>query len=154
MKRVKRWRYDCDHCKKTGGSGGHMKNHEKICTANPDRECGFCRIMEECQPDIKVLKSIILKNVESVKNENISDEEWNEFSGIMQGDDFMLWNKKKQAKEKEVLKEIREAANDCPACILSAMRQTKTTYLFPSFDFKKEKESMYKACQDEPQYYY
>jgi hypothetical protein len=33
------WRYWCDHCKKGGLHGGHMANHEKGCTANPNRIC-------------------------------------------------------------------------------------------------------------------
>lgn len=43
MLRVKRWRYYCEFCKKSGASGGHMAAHERACTANPHRECGMCR---------------------------------------------------------------------------------------------------------------
>lgn len=154
MKKVKRWRYYCDHCKKSGGSGGHMKNHEEICTANPDRKCGFCRIMDEVQADIKDLKNVILKNVDKVTNENIGEGEWWEFSGISMESEFSFWNKQKEQKETDVLKELREVANNCPACILSAMRQTQTTFLFPSFDFKKEKESMYKDFMSDQSNYY
>lgn len=43
MRKVKRWRYYCEFCKKSGASGGHMAAHERACTANPHRECGMCR---------------------------------------------------------------------------------------------------------------
>ena len=42
MRQVKRWRYYCDHCKKSGCSKHHMAKHEKGCTMNPHRECGVC----------------------------------------------------------------------------------------------------------------
>lgn len=46
MKRVMRWRYYCDHCPKSGSSGGHMKKHEAGCVRNPERVCGMCREAE------------------------------------------------------------------------------------------------------------
>lgn len=36
-------RYYCDFCKKSGCASGHMKAHEKHCTANPNRECRLCK---------------------------------------------------------------------------------------------------------------
>ena len=33
------WKYRCDYCKKTGLSAGHMTNHERHCTNNPNRIC-------------------------------------------------------------------------------------------------------------------
>lgn len=52
MTRKQRWRYYCDFCKKSGGSGGHIARHEKGCTMNPQRICGFHEheAMEEAQP--------------------------------------------------------------------------------------------------------
>lgn len=46
MRRVKRWRYYCEFCKKSGASGGHMKKHEERCTKNPKRVCGMCAMMD------------------------------------------------------------------------------------------------------------
>lgn len=37
------WRYACDFCGKKSLSSGHMKTHEKHCTANPNRECRMCK---------------------------------------------------------------------------------------------------------------
>lgn len=42
MKKVKRWRYYCDHCRKSGGSKYHIEVHESHCTNNPARKCGMC----------------------------------------------------------------------------------------------------------------
>jgi len=42
MKRKPAYRYYCDFCKKSGGSGGHMKRHEQGCTKNPARVCRMC----------------------------------------------------------------------------------------------------------------
>lgn len=36
-------RYYCDFCRKAGCSSGHMKKHEKHCTANPNRACRLCQ---------------------------------------------------------------------------------------------------------------
>lgn len=55
MKRVKRWRYYCDHCKKSGGSGGAMAKHEKHCTMNPERSCRMCDVANGNQAPIKEL---------------------------------------------------------------------------------------------------
>lgn len=42
MRKVKKWVYYCEFCKKSGRSGGHISRHEKSCTMNPDRECRMC----------------------------------------------------------------------------------------------------------------
>lgn len=55
MKKIKRWRYYCDFCKKSGGNKHHMERHEKCCTNNPDRECGMCSIAGLLQSPIKKL---------------------------------------------------------------------------------------------------
>jgi hypothetical protein len=34
--------YYCEFCKKHGLTSYHIKEHEKHCTANPNRECGVC----------------------------------------------------------------------------------------------------------------
>lgn len=44
-------RYYCDFCKKAGQSLGHMRKHENHCTANPNRECGMCALMQRANGD-------------------------------------------------------------------------------------------------------
>ncbi|KKL05738.1 hypothetical protein LCGC14_2603050, partial [marine sediment metagenome] len=58
MKKVKKWRYYCDFCKKSGASEYHMRNHEKHCTSNPNRECRICDKMEVVQQPLHVLIEI------------------------------------------------------------------------------------------------
>lgn len=51
MRKVMKWRYYCEYCKKSGASSGHMKKHELHCTMNPVRECGMCKaIGNETRP--------------------------------------------------------------------------------------------------------
>ncbi len=61
MRREKRWRYYCDHCKKSSGSGGHMSRHERGCTLNPKRECGHCYQAELVQEPMRRLLSALGK---------------------------------------------------------------------------------------------
>lgn len=56
MKKVKKWRYYCDYCKKSGASEYHMRNHEKKCTSNPDRICGICDVARFTQQSSEKLK--------------------------------------------------------------------------------------------------
>lgn len=84
MKKIYKYRYYCDFCKKSGASAGHMKKHEKSCTANPNRICGFCGFPTD-------VKSLV--------------------SALGDGDN-------------EGVKRLREEAEGCPACMLSAIRQS------------------------------
>ncbi len=61
MTRKKRWRYYCDHCNKSGASGGHMKTHEARCCRNPERVCGFHsdERIEEPQPALADLTAAL-----------------------------------------------------------------------------------------------
>ena len=47
MRRVLRWRYYCDFCKRS--SGQTLARHEDRCTMNPNRKCHFCVLLEETQ---------------------------------------------------------------------------------------------------------
>lgn len=40
------WRYYCDHCRKGGCNKAAMATHEKHCTANPERVCRMCSLIE------------------------------------------------------------------------------------------------------------
>ena len=46
MKKQLRWRYYCDHCRKAGGQVKAMEKHETVCTLNPGRVCGMCKVAE------------------------------------------------------------------------------------------------------------
>lgn len=59
MRKVKKWRYYCEHCNKSGASGGHMAAHEKSCCRNPLRECRMCKLMALVQEPIEVLTAAL-----------------------------------------------------------------------------------------------
>jgi len=59
MKRKKVWRYYCEHCKKSGCSGGHIRSHEIHCTNNPTRICGMCKLARLDQLPIAELISAL-----------------------------------------------------------------------------------------------
>ena len=62
MTKRKVWRYKCDHCRKSGCSGGAMKAHECRCFKNPERLCSMCHTKwpyVELIPIMKELEEII-----------------------------------------------------------------------------------------------
>jgi hypothetical protein len=135
MRKVKRWRYYCDFCGKSGGSKYHMENHERSCTLNPKRHCNMCDYIEdEDYPDLQKMIAIISCSVEDCIP--CIDSQFEE-----------LWFKDGFTEE-SVLKELHEISS-CPACILAAIRQSGVPpYLFGSFDFKKEKDQLWADIND------
>ena len=59
MRSAMRPRYYCDHCNKGGGNPAAILKHERSCTANPNRECGCCRMMGNKQEPITDLISAL-----------------------------------------------------------------------------------------------
>lgn len=121
MRKVKRWRYYCDYCKKAGGSAGHMKSHEKHCTANPNRICGMCDVLQVTQKSIEELKKELRKIVKKFSEKSI----------------FM-----NMATNEKATDEFRDFTNGCPACMLAAIRQLEEEPTI-SLDFKKECEDFW-----------
>lgn len=87
MRKVKKWRYYCDFCKKASMRGDVIKKHEIGCTMNPLRKCGICEYFGNEQKPIDDLKATV------------------EANGDM------------------CIKPLRELTDNCPACILAAIRQ-------------------------------
>jgi len=127
MKKAKRWRYYCDYCKKSGGSAYHMKKHEKSCTGNPKRTCGFCEIVGFDNNSVKLKKIVAdgLKRIEKVFSES----------------HFLLHDKADEISE-QIIKDLHAESGGCPACMLAAIRQTKDNE-FLSFDYKKTKDEFW-----------
>ena len=112
MRKVKRWRYYCDFCKKSGGSGGHIAKHEKHCTMNPNRICGMCAMFSFDTVPVAELVAI-LPDIESVE-------------GVV-------------ASVEKAMPALREKTQNCPACILAALRQAKISVeMIRSFNFSEE----------------
>jgi len=55
MKALRKMRYYCDHCNKSGGQANAMRKHEAGCTLNPLRRCGMCAWRETEQPTMVLL---------------------------------------------------------------------------------------------------
>ena len=122
MRRVQRWRYYCDFCKKAGGSAGHMARHEQGCTANPNRVCGICKHAESNPEPLATL-------VEFVKSNATTHPVMTE-----QSEPYCTLGK-------EALEELRKRADGCPACMFAALRQAKTYAEERTFDFQAELQS-------------
>ncbi len=125
MIRKKVWRYYCEFCKKSGGSGGHIKKHELHCTLNPDRKCGMCNLAGEDPEKIDVLLSILPDPKKYKMPDGFGFFEW---PGL--------------AKEvEEVMPELREKTQGCPVCIMAALRQKGISVpMITTFDYKEESE--------------
>lgn len=116
MRVALRKRYYCDHCKKAGGSSGHMKRHEAGCTANPARVCGVCRTAGISAQPLPELIALTRK----LATWHSADPEGPDYGSL----------------DAEAMKALREAAGNCPACILAAFRQSDCGS--SEFQFKSE----------------
>ena len=129
-------RYYCDFCKKSGGSSYHMKNHEKYCTMNPDRECRMCKFVDGSQLPMAELLAL-LPGIE--KYEQVDEYGNDYYSATLRP--AMI----------EPLKMLREATDDCPVCILATLRQRGIPFEFycDEFDYSKEFADVMKLHNDE-----
>ena len=128
MRKMKRWRYYCEFCNKSGGSGYHMAEHEKHCTLNPNRICRMCGRGEGLGKLIALLPK---------KEDYVSKGPLFEFL------DFA------EAVEKTMFV-LREEAENCPACILAALRQAGIFIpMIQSFGFAEECKNWMKEMRRE-----
>lgn len=139
MRRKKVWRYYCDHCNKGGCGAVAMAKHERRCTMNPNRECGFhidLEIINEPQVSVEDLRKVLVKEYEKVSNmtcigdlESISMEDLENINNA-----------------------LLDAANGCPACALAAIRQENAArgeQIFgDGFNYKDEVEVAFKNAQE------
>lgn len=126
VKRVNR--YYCEHCKKSGCSARHIRHHEERCTMNPDRKCGMCAnlLKVEQQPTETLLA--LLPEPESL---------WSDGGGEAFG---FIYTENLQT----AMKKLREVTEDCPACILAALRQKGIPVaLINDFNFTAECEAVW-----------
>ncbi len=127
MRTVKKNVYYCDHCKKRSLSSKAMNRHEQSCTANPDRYCRMCDLLNGGYAlELRQVIDDLKKRFEVIGwHDGIFDIKWN-------GDQIAIL-------------EIKKIADDCPACCLSIMRQLHKDWkqfpLFQDYDFKKEMDN-------------
>lgn len=119
MRTKKVTRYYCDHCSKGMLKGDSMIRHESICFANPKRSCYLC---ENAMSDTGEFAKAFALKYEILKSDRT--EPYEDTSSIT----------------REQTDEIRKAVNDCPACILSVLKQSGA-FAFEHFNYKKEKDA-------------
>lgn len=126
MRRKKVWRYYCDFCGKGGCGAGAMTKHEKRCTMNPNRKCGFHdEYIQEPQVSLDELRAIL-------RNADVHSLE----------------------AEETLLNELLDAAHGCPACVLAAIRQENATrelgdgIRISGFDYHEEVKRVFSEANE------
>lgn len=142
MKVIKKNVYYCDHCNKRGLSGGHMRNHEAGCTANPNRVCRLCGggSIAHVIADFKTRFML----GETIVSGEFPDDEVPQTVARWTG-------------EPVTLSEIRDKADNCPNCILAILRQVGfNRYYFNlgKFDYKEESAKYWAERKPDPADYY
>ena len=142
MRKVKQWRYYCSFCKKSGGSSGHMATHEKHCTMNPNRICRMCAMFDFDQPDLAELIAS-LPNPEKYCEEHTVTLEFGKSYSVISFPGL------EKAVEKAMSK-LREKTQNCPACIMAALRQAKIPVrAIESFSFTEECKAWWDEFNEE-----
>jgi len=133
-----RTKCECDHCGKKNWSVGHMRKHEAHCTMNPQRSCRMCERIDAEQKTITELVSL-LPDVHSWKDE---------YENVVYEDGATeLLN--------AALQPLRDACDNCPACILSAIRQKGIHVgIVTDFNYSEEAKSAWSETHNESQQYF
>lgn len=136
-------RYYCEHCKKAGGAAYYMQRHEEHCTLNPNRKCRACLLLDGGGTYGRMAEIALI-----LPAENPFKLPYSEQSG-----------KKEHVFLKEleqILPALREATDNCPACIMAILRQSKIPVpAVAGFDFKKEMAAIFSEQeQDDREVYY
>lgn len=158
MKSKKVTRYWCDHCNKGGLQRHSMEKHERHCTLNPARACRVCTLIngggEVGVEKMGELLALLPDPTAFLQNG------WNDCHckecGAWPVRDVPCTNefKKLHAALEVAMPKLREATDNCPACILAALRQKKITVgMVPDFDFSTEMRTVFANKQaDDWQY--
>jgi hypothetical protein len=133
-------RYYCDWCNKAGMQRGAMEKHEKHCTLNPNRDCRMCAIITGGHPlpmdDLKRM----LPAPKDFENIPFNHHTWT-------GGEDKLVDAVKLA-----MPALRELVDNCPACIMAALRQRDIPVpMVEGFDFAKECAAVF-ATRNEERY--
>lgn len=117
MRTKKVTRHYCDFCSKGGFKIPTMQAHEAVCFSNPKRSCFMC---ENAMTDTGEYAKEFAKQHALTSHENSDPED------------------SPSDLTKEQVDEIRKAVDNCPACILSVLKQSGV-FAFKHFDYKAEK---------------
>lgn len=137
--------YKCDFCGKRGLSAGAMSKHEKRCTMNPGRVCGVCAF---CSGDDQAKMAdllTILPRADTARMvwPDIKCGKYGELTQESTEKENAVKAYRAELREQvlAVWKTLEEAANDCPACILAAIRQAGVAPVVDWWHFKDKLKS-------------
>lgn len=136
MRSKKVTRYWCDHCNRAGLQAHAMAKHEAHCTMNPLRKCRVCDLMGEVTPTVADLVALLPRP--------------GDYPSLGTMDEV---NTLREAVDASI-PVLREAAHNCPACIMAALRQASIPVpMVDEFDFKREMDSIFASINsDRPPY--
>lgn len=107
----------CSHCRKHGLSRAAMEKHERYCTMNPARRCRW-HLLDD-MPSTRMLSSGVGAH------------------GMRRG--LPRWVRIFAPITEERLRQLREHALGCPACMLAAVRQSDIdSFARDRFDYGAE----------------
>jgi len=126
-------RYWCDFCNRGMLSAGGMRNHEKHCTKNPDRACKVCSLIGGYTATMNELIAILPSSAAYHADYSNND----------------LY-RKLYVETEEAMPKLREATDNCPACIMAALRQANIPVpMVESFNFTTEMKTIFKEVAEE-----
>ena len=137
MKIKKVNRYYCEYCKKSGCSAYHIQKHEKSCTVNPGRICNMCEIMGNGKHDLNILKDLLPDT-----KDYFLIYGWAHYTETCGGGEQIFNPYFKEDLERAMVTLKREAEN-CPMCILSALKQKNISCWVAGFEYTNELKSVW-----------
>src|ERR1700722_3866772 len=122
MRKVQRWSYYCDFCKKSLGTGASLGPHYSGYTTHPDRHCRFCDLLNGGQgTPLAKLRRFVAGHA----HYHTIGEDGPECGTL----------------SKEHTATLREMTDGCPVCMFAAIRQTSC--FIADFDLKAEVKSLW-----------
>lgn len=123
--------YYCDFCHKHKHFSGIMAEHEKHCTANPNRECRMCGEVGINKEYVRKLRTAYKTLMSHKGKDGASD------MGIT-GTYVHNFNKRVN----EIYKSL-----GCPACMLAILRQNKSSWTF-DWNYQEELKKYWEIEND------
>lgn len=145
-------RYWCDHCNKAGLSASAMTRHEAHCTLNPARNCRVCTLVNggyQVGAERMAELVVLLPDPSAFLAQSAYDCRCKDCR-IYFDDSFVpnveCTNEHKRllAALQSAMPKLREETDDCPACIMAALRQRKIPVpMVESFNFTAEMKTVF-----------
>lgn len=102
---------------------------------NPNRKCGFCHLLDQPQPNINDLLELLPNPKDHIRCD-IADN----------GNVYESYSMTLNEVVDEMLPKLREATDNCPACIMATLRQKGIPVpIAAGFNFTKESQEIWDA---------